>query len=65
MKRGYLQTNVAACAELPGTSAEHRELPDWFEEQLLAFLDSVVQQRLYPRGASWRSPAAEGARPWG
>ena len=57
VKRGYLQTNVAACANLPGTSAEHRELPDWFEEQLLAFLDSVVQQRLYP---PWRLLAITG-----
>jgi len=59
VKWGYLQTNAAACADPPRASAQHRELPVWSEEQLHAFLDSVVEQRLYPL---WRFLAMTGCR---
>ncbi len=59
VKWGYLQTNVAACADPPRVSAQHRELPVWSEEQLHAFLDSVAEQRLYPL---WRFLAMTGCR---
>jgi len=59
VKWGYLQTNVAACADPPRASAQHRELAVWSEEQLHAFLDSVAHQRLYPL---WRFLAMTGCR---
>ena len=57
VKWGYLQTNVAACADPPRASAQHRELAVWSEEQLHAFLDSVAKHRLYPL---WRFLAMTG-----
>ena len=59
VKWGYLQTNVAACADPPRASAQHTELPVWSAEQLHAFLDSVAEQRLYPL---WRFLAMTGCR---
>ena len=59
VKWGYLQTNVAASADPPRASAQHRELAVWSEEQLHAFLDSVAEQRLYPL---WRFLAMTGCR---
>jgi integrase/predicted RNA-binding Zn-ribbon protein involved in translation (DUF1610 family) len=59
VKWSYLQTNVAACADPPRASAQHRELAFWSEEQLHAFLDSVAEQRLYPL---WRFLAMTGCR---
>jgi integrase len=59
VKWGYLQTNVAACADPPRASAQHRELPVWSEQQLHAFLDGVQEQRLYPL---WRFLAMTGCR---
>jgi integrase len=59
VKWGYLQTNAAACADPPRSSAQHTELPVWSEEQLHAFLGSVQEQRLYPL---WRFLAMTGCR---
>jgi integrase len=59
VKSGYLQTNVAGCADPPRASAQHTELAVWSEEQLHAFLDSVTEQRLYPL---WRFLAMTGCR---
>ncbi len=59
VKWGYLQTNVAACADPPRASAQHTELAVWSEEQLHAFLGSVAEQRLYPL---WRFLAMTGCR---
>ena len=59
VKWGYLQTNTAACADPPRSSAQHRELAVWSEEQLHAFLDGVARPRLYPL---WRFLAMTGCR---
>ena len=59
VKWGYLQSNVASFAEPPRSSAQHRELAAWSEEQLHAFLDSVRDDRLYPL---WRFCAMTGCR---
>src|ERR1035437_3314447 len=59
VKWGYLQTNVAGCADPPRASAQHTELAVWSEEQLHAFLDSVANERLYPL---WRFLAMTGCR---
>ena len=59
LKWGYLQTNVAAFADPPRASAQHKELPVWSEQQLHGFLDSVAEQRLYPL---WRFLAMTGCR---
>ena len=59
LKWGYLQTNVAAFADPPRASAQHKELPVWSEQQLHGFLDSVADQRLYPL---WRFLAMTGCR---
>ena len=56
---GYLQTNVAAFADPPRASAQHKELPVWSEKQLHRFLHSVAQQRHYPL---WRFLALTGCR---
>jgi integrase len=59
VKWGYLQSNAASFAEPPRTSAQHKELAVWSEEQLHAFLGSVQDDRLYPL---WRFCAMTGCR---
>jgi len=56
---GYLQASPADGADPPKQSAGHAERPVWDREQLLAFLASVKDDRLY---ALWRLLAMTGCR---
>lgn len=56
---GYLQASPAEGADPPRQNGNHAERPVWDREQLLAFLDSVKDDRLF---ALWRLLAMTGAR---
>jgi len=56
---GYLQASPAAGADPPKQSGNHTERAVWDRQQLLAFLDSLADDRLF---ALWRLLAMTGCR---